>query len=65
LEVVKEDGGDEDDFSSLDADYESEGSESIDTDFDVDEYLYDDEPSYKTLLAIFLQMTKILITKVY
>jgi len=48
LEVVKEDSGDEDDFSSLDADYESEGSESIDTDFDVDEYLYDDEPSYKT-----------------
>ena len=24
------------------------GSESIDTDFDVDEYLYDDEPSYET-----------------
>ena len=48
LEVVKEDSGDEDDFSSLESDYESEGSESIDTDFDVDEYLYDDEPSYKT-----------------
>lgn len=48
LEVVKEDSGDEDDFSSLDSDYESEGSESIDTDFDVDEYLYDDEPSYKS-----------------
>lgn len=48
LEVVKEDTGDDDDFSSLDSDYESEGSESIDTDFDVDEYLYDDEPSYKT-----------------
>ena len=48
LEVVKEDSGDEDDFSSVDSDYESEGSESIDTDFDVDEYLYDDEPSYKT-----------------
>ena len=48
LEVVKEDSGDEDDFSSLDSDYESEGSECIDTDFDVDEYLYDDEPSYKT-----------------
>jgi broad specificity phosphatase PhoE len=53
LEVVKEDGGDEDDFSSLDADYESEGSESIDTDFDVDEYLYDDEPSYKTASSNF------------
>lgn len=48
LEVVKEESGDEDDFSSLDSDYESEGSESIDTDFDVDEYLYDDEPSYKS-----------------
>ena len=49
LEVVKEETG-EDDFSSLDSssDYDEEGSESIDTDFDVDEYLYDDEPSYKT-----------------
>ena len=53
LEVVKEDSGDEDDFSSLDADYENEGSESIDTDFDVDEYLYDDEPSYKTASSNF------------
>lgn len=53
LEVVKEDTGDEDDFSSLDSDYESEGSESIDTDFDVDEYLYDDEPSYKTASSNF------------
>ena len=50
LEVVKEDNGDDEDFSSLDSssDYDEEGSESIDTDFDVDEYLYDDEPSYKT-----------------
>ena len=49
LEVVKEEIGD-DDFSSLDNnnDYEEEGNESIETDFDVDEYLYDDEPSYKT-----------------
>lgn len=53
LEVVKEDSGDEDNFSSLDSDYESEGSESIDTDFDVDEYLYDDEPSYKTASSNF------------
>ncbi len=53
LEVVKEDSGDEDDFSSLDSDYESEGSESIDTDFDVDEYLYDDEPSYKSASSNF------------
>lgn len=28
--------------------YENEGTESIETDFNVDEYLYDDEPSYKT-----------------
>ena len=49
LEVVKEETV-EDDFSSLDNnnDYEEEGNESIETDFDVDEYLYDDEPSYKT-----------------
>ena len=49
LEVVKEETG-EDDFSSLDNnnDYEEEGNESIETDFDVDEYLYDDEPSYKS-----------------
>ena len=49
LEVVKEETGDED-FSSLDNnnDYEEEGNESIETDFDVDQYLYDDEPSYKT-----------------
>ena len=47
---MKDDNGDDEDFSSLDSssDYDEEGSESIDTDFDVDEYLYDDEPSYKT-----------------
>ena len=50
LEVVKDDNGDDEDFSSLDSnsEYDEEGNESIDTDFDVDEYLYDDEPSYKT-----------------
>ena len=50
VEVVKDDNGDDEDFSSLDSssEYDEEGSESIDTDFDVDEYLYDDEPSYKT-----------------
>ena len=54
LEVVKEETG-EDDFSSLDNnnDYEEEGNETIDTDFDVDEYLYDDEPSYKTASSNF------------
>lgn len=28
--------------------FENEGTESIDTDFDVNEYLYDDEPAYKS-----------------
>lgn len=35
-------------ISPLEESYESEGTESIETDFDVDQYLYDDEPSYKT-----------------
>ena len=54
LEVVKEETGD-DDFSSLDSssDYDDEGTDSIDTDFDVDEYLYDDEPFYKTASSNF------------
>lgn len=47
LEIAKEDSK-EDDYSSLEDSYESEGTESIETDFDVNEYLYDDEPSYKT-----------------
>ncbi|MGC4129548.1 MAG: RNA polymerase factor sigma-54 [Bergeyella sp.] len=47
LEKVTEDAK-EDDYEDLGSDYEDEGSESIDTDFDVDEYLFDDEPSYKT-----------------
>ncbi len=48
LEKVSEEESSEDDFSSLDNDYDDEGNESIDTDFDVNEYLYDDEPAYKT-----------------
>ena len=48
LERVNEEESSEEDFSSLDSEYDDEGSESIDTDFDVDEYLYDDEPAYKT-----------------
>ena len=36
------------DYDNLGNDYEDEGTESIETDFNVDEYLYDDEPSYKT-----------------
>lgn len=47
LEVAKEESK-EDEYSSLDDSYESEGTDSIETDFDVDEYIYDDEPSYKT-----------------
>ncbi|WP_175622893.1 RNA polymerase factor sigma-54 [Chryseobacterium schmidteae] len=47
LEVAKEESK-EDEYSTLDESYESEGTESIETDFDVNEYLYDDEPSYKT-----------------
>lgn len=37
-----------DDYDDLGSEYEDEGTESIDTDFEVDEYLFDDEPTYKT-----------------
>ncbi|WBV61612.1 RNA polymerase factor sigma-54 [Chryseobacterium camelliae] len=47
LEIAKEESK-EDEYSSLEDSYENEGTESIETDFDVNEYLYDDEPSYKT-----------------
>lgn len=47
LEKVSDDDKDEN-FDELGKEYEEEGNESIETDFDVDEYLYDDEPSYKT-----------------
>lgn len=47
LEIAKEESK-EDDYSSLEEAYQDEGTESIETDFDVNEYLYDDEPSYKT-----------------
>lgn len=46
LEKVSDDK--EEDYDNLGNDYESEGTESIETDFNIDEYLYDDEPSYKT-----------------
>ena len=46
LEKVTDDK--EEDYDNLGNDYEDEGTESIETDFSVDEYLYDDEPSYKT-----------------
>ena len=47
LEKVTDDK-EEEDYDNLGNDYEDEGTESIETDFNVDEYLYDDEPSYKT-----------------
>ena len=46
LEKVTDDK--EEEYDNLGNDYEDEGPESIETDFNVDEYLYDDEPSYKT-----------------
>ncbi|KMQ62365.1 RNA polymerase sigma54 factor [Chryseobacterium sp. BLS98] len=47
LEIVKEDPK-EDDYSSIEDAYQDEGTDSIETDFDVNEYIYDDEPNYKT-----------------
>ncbi|MPT32938.1 MAG: RNA polymerase factor sigma-54 [Chryseobacterium sp.] len=47
LEKVADENSEEE-YPKADEEYESEGNESIETDFDVDEYLYDDEPSYKT-----------------
>ena len=38
----------EEEYSSLDEPYEDEGTDSINTDFDVNEYIFDDEPAYKT-----------------
>lgn len=47
LEKVADENAEED-YSKADEEYENEDNESIETDFDVDQYLYDDEPSYKT-----------------
>lgn len=47
LEKVTEEKKEEE-FSSLDEKFEEEGNESIDTDFDVNDYIFDDEPAYKT-----------------
>ena len=47
LEKVQEESK-EDDYSSVDEGFEDEGTDSIDTDFDVNEYIFDDEPAYKT-----------------
>lgn len=48
LERVSEDSKADESYEDLGNEYEDEGSESIETDFDVEEYLFDDEPSYKT-----------------
>ena len=47
LEKVQDENK-EDDHDSLDDKYEDEGNESIDTDFDVNDYIFDDEPAYKS-----------------
>ena len=47
LEKVQEEAKEED-YASLDEGYEDEGTDTINTDFDVDEYIFDDEPAYKT-----------------
>ncbi|CAD7810910.1 RNA polymerase sigma-54 factor [Chryseobacterium aquaeductus] len=47
LEVAKEEPKEEE-YSSIEDSFETEGTESIETDFDVNDYIYDDEPNYKT-----------------
>ncbi len=47
LEKVQEDEK-EDEYAATEEKFEDEGTESISTDFDVDEYIFDDEPAYKT-----------------
>jgi len=47
LEKVTEENTEEE-YTKADEEFETEGNDSIETDFDVNEYLYDDEPSYKT-----------------
>jgi RNA polymerase sigma-54 factor len=47
LEKLQEDNKEEE-FSSVEDSFENEGTETIDTDFDVNDYLFDDEPAYKS-----------------
>lgn len=47
LEKVQEDNSEEE-YGPADETFEEEGSDSIDTDFDVNDYIFDDEPAYKT-----------------
>ncbi len=53
LEKVQEETTQEEDYAAADDKYEDEGNESIDTDFDVNEYIFDDEPAYKTASSNF------------
>lgn len=47
LEKATEEKQDEE-YPAAEESFEDEGTESIDTDFDVNEYIFDDEPAYKT-----------------
>lgn len=47
LEKVQEENKEEE-FSAEEESFETEGTESIDTDFDVNDYIFDDEPAYKS-----------------
>ena len=46
----------EESYEDLGNEYEDEGSESIDTDFDVNEYIFDDEPSYKAASRMYCRI---------
>jgi len=48
LEKITEETNNDTEYPEIDNQYENEGNESIDTDFDVEQYIFDDEPSYKT-----------------
>ena len=47
LEKVQEENKEEE-YSAEEETFETEGNESIDTDFDVNDYIFDDEPAYKS-----------------
>jgi len=48
LEKISSEEIDNEEHPDIDNQYETEGTESIQTDLDVEQYLFDDEPSYKT-----------------
>lgn len=47
LEKATEETPDQE-YEEIGTEFQDEGNQSIETDFDVDQYLFDDEPSYKT-----------------